>query len=108
MQGLFGSGHHPLATQRTKDLDLRIGRDGVDRPTDADYKTARQLGTPYKVYENDISPFRIEVAKRIAAINEAAGLPGDWPVPAADRAKVRTEVRSEEHTPALQSLMRIS
>ncbi len=95
MQSLFGSGHHPLATQRTKDLDLRIGRDGVDRPTDADYKTARQLGTPYKVYDNDISPFRIEVAKRIAAINEAAGLPGDWPVPAADRAKVRTEVGTE-------------
>ncbi|WP_254069702.1 MobF family relaxase [Pimelobacter simplex] len=95
MQSLFGSGHHPLATQRTKDLDLRIGRDGVDRPTDTDYKTARQLGTPYKVYENDISPFRIEVAKRIAAINEGAGLPGDWPVPAADRAKVRTEVGTE-------------
>ena len=95
MQSLFGSGHHPLATQRTKDLNLRIGRDGVDRPTDADYKTARQLGTPYKVYENDISPFRIEVAKRIAALNEAAGLPGDWPVPAADRAKVRTEVGTE-------------
>ena len=99
MQSLFGSGHHPLATQRTKDLDLRIGRPasdgGVDRPTEADYKTARQLGTPYKVYENDISPFRIEVAKRIAAINEAAGLPGDWPVPAADRAKVRTEVGAE-------------
>ncbi|GAA1149644.1 MobF family relaxase [Nocardioides aquiterrae] len=95
MQALFGSGHHPLATQRTKDLDLRIGRVGVDRPTDADYKTARQLGTPYKVYDNDISPFRIEVAKRIAALNEAAGLPGDWPVPAADRAKIRTEVGTE-------------
>ncbi|WP_370074382.1 MobF family relaxase [Nocardioides sp.] len=95
MQSLFGSGHHPLATQRTKELDLRIGREGVDRPTEADYKTARQLGTPYKVYENDISPFRIEVAKRIAALNEAAGLPGDWPVPAADRAKVRTEVAAE-------------
>lgn len=99
LQALFGSGHHPLATQRTKDQDLRIGRPadggGVDRPTDADYKTARQLGTPYKVYDNDISPFRIEVAKRIAAINEAAGLPGDWPVPAADRAEVRTEVGTE-------------
>lgn len=95
MQSLFGSGHHPLATQRTKDLDLSIGDDGVAQPTEADYKTARQLGTPYKVYDNDISPFRIEVAKRIAALNEAAGLPGDWPVPAADRAKVRTEVAAE-------------
>jgi len=95
MQSLFGSGHHPLATQRTKELDLRIGRDGADRPTEADYKSAVRLGTPYKVYENDISPFRIEVAKRIAALNEAAGLPGDWPVPAADRARIRTEVGTE-------------
>jgi hypothetical protein len=68
---------------------------GVDRPTEADYKTARQLGTPYKVYENDISPFRIEVVKRIAALNDAAGLPGDWPVSAADRARIRTEVGTE-------------
>jgi DNA primase catalytic core len=95
MQSLFGSGHHPLATQRTKELDLRIGRYQADRPTEADYKTAVRLGTPYKVYENEISPFRIEVAKRIAALNEAAGLPGDWPVPAADRAKIRTEVAAE-------------
>ena len=94
MQSLFGSGHHPLATQRTKELDLRIGRE-VARPTEAEYKIAVRLGTPYKVYDNDISPFRIEVAKRIAALNEAAGLPGDWPVPAADRAKVRTEVAAE-------------
>jgi conjugative relaxase-like TrwC/TraI family protein len=95
MQSLFGSGHHPLATQRTKELDLRIGRDEAGRPTDADYKSAVRLGTPYKVYDNDISPFQIEVAKRIAALNEAAGLPGDWPVPAADRAKIRTEVAAE-------------
>jgi hypothetical protein len=36
-----------------------------------------------------------KVAKRIAALNEAAGLPGDWPVPAAGRAKIRTEVAAE-------------
>lgn len=95
MQSLFGSGHHPLATQRTKELDLRIGGDEAGRPTEADYKTAVRLGTPYKVYDNDVSPFRIEVAKRIAALNEAAGLPGDWPVPAANRAKIRTEVAAE-------------
>ena len=95
MQSLFGSGHHPLATQRTEELDLRIGRDDAGHPTQADYKAAVRLGTPYKVYENDVSPFRIEVAKRIAALNEAAGLPGDWPVPAADRAKIRTEVAAE-------------
>ncbi|PWN04963.1 transfer protein Tra [Nocardioides silvaticus] len=95
MQSLFGSGHHPLATQRTKELDLRIGRDDAERPTDADYKTAVRLGTPYKVYDNDISPFRIEVAKRFSEWNEAAGHPGDYPVPAAERARIRTEVGRE-------------
>ena len=55
MQSLFGSGHHPLATERTKELDLRIGRPGLAAPTEADYKTATRLGTPYKVYENDVS-----------------------------------------------------
>ena len=92
MQSLFGSGHHPLATERTKELDLRIGRPTRPTPTEADYKAATRLGMPYKVYENDVSAFRIEVAKRIAAVNEAAGLPGDWPVPAAERARIRTEV----------------
>ncbi|SMX87187.1 DNA primase, catalytic core [Brevibacterium sp. Mu109] len=95
MQALFGAGHHPLANERVKELDLRIGRPGVDRPTDADYKNAVRLGAPYKVYDNDVSAFRIEVAKRIAAVNQTDGLPGDWPVPAAVRAKIRTEVAAE-------------
>ncbi|TGN65044.1 toprim domain-containing protein [Nocardioides eburneiflavus] len=95
MQSLFGSGHHPLATQRTKQLDLRIGRDGAQRPTEADYKAAVRLGIPYKIYDNDISPFRIAVAKRFSEWNEAAGHPGDYPVPAAERARIRTEVGRE-------------
>ena len=66
MQSLFGSGHHPLATLLTKELDLRIGRNEAERPTDEDYKTAVRLGAPYKVYDNDISPFRIAVAKRFS------------------------------------------
>jgi DNA primase catalytic core len=95
MQSLFGSGHHPLATQLTKELDLRIGRDEAERPTEADYKTAVRLGIPYKVYDNDISPFRIAVAKRFSEWNEAAGHPCDYPVPAAERARIRTEVGRE-------------
>jgi len=92
MQNLFGAGHHPLATARTKELDLQVGRAGVASPTEADYKAAARLGTPYKVYANDVSAFRVEVAKRLAAVNEAAGLPGDWPVPTQERARIRTEV----------------
>ncbi|KQY57638.1 MobF family relaxase [Nocardioides sp. Root140] len=95
MQNLFGAGHHPLATERSKALDLRVGRVGIDSPTEADYKAAARLGAPYKVYKNDISAFRVEVAKRLAAVNEAAGLPRDWAVPAEERARVRTEVGRE-------------
>jgi DNA primase catalytic core len=88
MQALFGSGHHPLAQQRVDHLE------GPDL-TDTDYQAATRLGTPYKVYGNDVSPFRIEVAKRIAAVNETGGLPANSPVPVADRARARTEVAIE-------------
>ena len=76
--------------------DLRIGRPGLTRPTEADYQAAARLGAPYKVYAGDVSAFRIEVAKRLAECNaDEPGMPGDWPVPAAERARIRTEVARE-------------
>ncbi len=92
MQNLFGAGHHPLATDRVHALDERIGRVEGARPTEAEYRDAARLGAPFKVYENDVSAFRIEVAKRLAAANAAAGLPSDWAVPAQERARIRTDV----------------
>ena len=50
---------------------------------------------PFKIVDGVVSPFRLEVAKRIAAIQTAAGLPVGAPLPAADRARVRTEVARE-------------
>ena len=88
MKALFGLGLHPLAAQRQAQLQ------GPDL-TDADYQAVTRLGAPFKVFDNDISPFRVEVARRIAAVNQADGLPGDWPVPAAMRARIRTEVATE-------------
>jgi conjugative relaxase-like TrwC/TraI family protein len=88
MQALFGSGHHPLAQERREQLQ----GPGL---TDKDYQGVTRLGAPYKVYSGDVSAFRLEVAKRITGINQAAGLPGDWPVPADQRARVRTEVARE-------------
>jgi DNA primase catalytic core len=88
MQALFGAGLHPLAAQRQQQLQ------GPDL-TARDYQAVTRLGAPFKIYQPDVSPFRVEVAKRIAAFNQAAGLPGDWAVPAADRARIRTEVARE-------------
>ena len=87
MKALFGAGLHPLATQRLEQLD------DADL-TDANVKAATQLGAPFKVYAGEVSPFRVEVAKRIAAQQAAAG-PMDESVSAADRARVRTEVARE-------------
>jgi len=88
MRALFGAGMHPLAEQRIRQLE------GPDL-SEADLLAVMRLGAPFKVFAGDVSPFRVEVAKRIAALNQAAGLPGDWPVPAADRARIRTEVARE-------------
>ena len=88
MRALFGAGLHPLAMERQRQLQ------GPDL-TVRDYAAVTRLGAPFKIYQPDVSPFRLEVAKRIAAFNQAAGLPGDWAVPAADRARIRTEVARE-------------
>jgi conjugative relaxase-like TrwC/TraI family protein len=88
MWALFGAGMHPLATQRLeqlRDADL----------TDANVQAAARLGSPFKVVDIKPSRFRVEVARRIAAFNEQAGLPGDWPVSPVERARIRTEVARE-------------
>jgi conjugative relaxase-like TrwC/TraI family protein len=88
MRALFGCGLHPLAELRQRQLE------GPDLTT-RDFQEVTHLGAPFKIFDGDVSPFRLEVAKRIAAINTAAGLPVGAPLPAADRARVRTEVARE-------------
>jgi conjugative relaxase-like TrwC/TraI family protein len=88
MRALFGCGLHPLAELRQRQLE------GPDLTT-RDFQEVTQLGVPFKVVDGDVSPFRLEVARRFAAIQTAAGLPVGAPLPAADRARVRTEVARE-------------
>jgi hypothetical protein len=88
MRALFGCGLHPLAELRQQQLE---GPDVSRR----DLQEATRLGVPFKIVDGDVSPFRLEVGRRIAAINSAAGLPADTPLPATDRARVRTEVARE-------------
>ena len=88
MRALFGCGLHPLAELRQRQLE------GPDL-TERDYQDAARLGAPFKIVDGDVSPFRLEVARRYAAIQTAAGLPADTPLPPTDRARVRTEVARE-------------
>src|SRR4029453_13319615 len=91
MRALFGVGLHPLAARRQEQLE------GPDL-TSRGYQLVTRLGAPFKIYNNDIPPFRVEVARRIADLNAAAGLPCDWPIPRDERA-IRTEVASELFAP---------
>jgi conjugative relaxase-like TrwC/TraI family protein len=88
MRALFGAGMHPLANQRLEQL-------GTADLTAANVQAATRLGAPFKVYAGDVSPFRVEVAKRIATRNRAVGRLGGDPISAALRARVRTEVARE-------------
>jgi len=85
MRALFGCGPHPLAELRQQQLE---GPDLSPR----DFQEVTRLGVPFRVVDGDVSPFLLEVAKRIGAIQTAAGLPAGAPLPAADRARVRTDV----------------
>jgi len=74
MRALFGCGLHPLAELRQQQL---AGADLTQR----DSQDAARLGAPFKIVAGEVSPFRLEVARRFAAINTAAGLPAGAPCP---------------------------
>src|SRR6188472_159511 len=88
MRALFGCGIHPLAELRQQQLE------GPDL-TDQDFQNVARLGAPFKIVDNDLRPFRVEVANRIAALNNAIGWPADASIAAADRARVRTQVAGQ-------------
>src|SRR6187397_2277685 len=88
MRALFGCGLHPLAELRQQQLE------GPDL-TMRDFQNAARLGVPFKIVDHDLIPFRLEVAKRIAALNTTIGWPADASMAAADRARVRTHVARE-------------
>ena len=87
MRALFGCGLHPLAGLRLQQLE---GSDLAGQ----DFQDVMRLGAPFKIID-DATPFRVEVAKRIAALNATIGEPVDASVAAADRARIRTQVARE-------------
>jgi Transposase, Mutator family/TrwC relaxase len=87
MRALFGCGLHPLAELRLQQWE------GPDL-TGQDFRDPMRLGALFKIID-DATPFRVEVAQRIAALNAAIGEPVDVSVAAAERARIRTEVARE-------------
>jgi hypothetical protein len=87
MPALFGPGCWP--SPRRRQLEWRL--------SERDYQAVTRLGAPFKIYHPDVSPFRVEVARRIAAPNHVAGIPGDSELQAA-RARIRNQVGREYFT----------
>ena len=85
MRALFGCGLHPLAELRQQQLE---GPDLIE----GDYRDAARLGPPFKIVDGEASPFRLEVAKRLVAIQRAAGLPAGAALPASDLPRVRCDM----------------
>jgi conjugative relaxase-like TrwC/TraI family protein len=88
MRALYGHGLNPLAELR------QLQAEGLNL-TSRDYQDADRLGAPFKILNGEVGPFRLEVARRFAAINTAAGLPVGAPLLPTDRARIRTEVARE-------------
>ncbi len=74
MTRLFGTGEHPLGDE-----------------------SGQSLGRPFRVYggRDDVTPFRIKVARRFEKHNKAIGLPVDHPILVEERASIRTQVGLE-------------
>lgn len=85
MLSLFGAGMHPLAQQRAAALE------GTDA-SEQEFQAATRLGQPFRIYRDDISPFRVEVARRLELLNKSRGLPLDTKNSIEARARVRSEV----------------
>ena len=87
MLALFGQGRHPDAHQ----IEQQLLRSGLAEPQAL---ASTRLGAPYKVFTS-VNEFRKELAIRFEAWNAGAGLPRDWPIPAEERARIRTELGRE-------------
>ncbi|QDO89972.1 AAA family ATPase [Ornithinimicrobium ciconiae] len=74
MARLFGTGEHPLGEA-----------------------VGGSLGAAFRVYtgREDVSPFRVQVARGLEQYNRSQGLPANHPIAVQERARIRTEVASE-------------
>ncbi len=88
MRNLFGEGRHPDA-ERLEDAALDAGR------TIRQAKTASQLGRVFAIYEGNQPEFIQQTAKRYTAYNLERGLHWQTPVPAEERARIRSELGNE-------------
>src|SRR6478736_2894069 len=84
MLNLFGQGIHPDAERIRQEAYAR----GATVPQAF---AATRLGRAFPVYEGT-SDWRKRLAQQFGAWNQVRGLPEDWPIPAEERTRIRSEV----------------
>ena len=87
MLALFGEGRHPDADA----IEVAMIKAGA---TPKAALAASMLGRRFPVFDGK-TDYRTACGQRFGEHNAALGLPRDWPVPAADRASIRTLVGRE-------------
>ncbi|MBA3368690.1 MAG: relaxase domain-containing protein, partial [Geodermatophilaceae bacterium] len=103
MKALFGEGRHPNAVQIEEQelsvpvLSLRTDPSGKvhiepPRPSRKEAAAAARLGRPFAMFETAKNGFRARCAEEFGEYNAALGVPRDWPVPAADRSRIRSMI----------------
>ena len=90
MRALFGEGIHPDAEQ----VRAALRAAGHGEPA---VLAATRLGQPFHVY-SAVNEFRRRAVAGFEAWNAERGLPRDWPVPADERARIRTVVARDMFT----------
>ncbi|SDG04800.1 DNA primase, catalytic core [Blastococcus aurantiacus] len=88
MTALFGEGRHPNAARLEREA-LAAGA------APAEARAAGALGLPFLVYAISPDGFRAQCAQAFAVVNAERGLQRDVPLPAAERARVRSEIARE-------------
>jgi conjugative relaxase-like TrwC/TraI family protein len=87
MRSLFGEGRHPDADA----IEAAMIKAGA---TPKEALAASMLGRRFPEFDTK-SDFRAACRTRFEEYNSTIGLPRDWPVPAEDRASIRTQVGRE-------------
>ena len=88
MKALFGEGRHPNADA----IEAAAIAAGVNVKQAL---AASQLGRKFRSYQPNTSTFLARLKERYEEANAEAGIPRDWPIPAVDRSRIRTELARE-------------
>jgi DNA primase catalytic core len=88
MTALFGEGRHPDAARLEREA-LAAGRSAREARATGD------LGQPFPTFPGSVNGFRARCAEEFAAFNTARGMPRTAPIPAGDRAHIRSALAKD-------------